>query len=255
MEREKTPPINNAFYDDLKEKWHNCSDHPIALLRAENQLRNPWIQKIIKSHFKQPCKVLDIGCGGGFLTNYLAEKGHRVSGIDLSSESLEIAKKHDQTKRVAYQRASACELPFENHSFDAVCAMDLLEHVKTPALVVREASRILKKGGLFFFHTFNRNFLSYFMVIKAVEWCFANAPENLHVYPLFLKPKELKQMCQNHQMTVVEIKGMRPCYKNRSFWKMVFQRTVDDDFSFVFTSSLKTGYTGYAKKLYHANGY
>jgi 2-polyprenyl-6-hydroxyphenyl methylase/3-demethylubiquinone-9 3-methyltransferase len=247
MERtENKSLINNAFYDDLDEMWQGSSDHPIALLRAENQLRNPWIQEVIAKHFSHPCHVLDVGCGGGYLTNHLAKKGHFVSGVDLSEQSLEVARKYDSSGSVEYKRASAYELPFSDNTFDVVCAMDLLEHVEKPAQVVKEAARVLKKGGLFFFHTFNRNFLSYFMVIKGVEWCFANAPKNMHVYPLFIKPDELTEICEHHGMEVKEIKGVRPDFSKKAFWKMVLTKQVSDDFKFLFTDSLKTGYSGYA---------
>lgn len=250
MERKKNRvPINNAFYDDLHDKWHNSKDHPVALLRAENNLRNPWIERVLHEHSMQNCKMLDIGCGGGFLTNFLAQQGYEVFGIDLSTQSLDIAKQLDETKKVVYKRASAYELPFKNEEFSAICAMDLLEHVENPVLVIKEAARVLKKGGLFFFHTFNRNMMSYFMIIKGVEWCFLNAPKNMHVYPLFIKPKELEKACENHGLKVCEILGVRPDFSQRAFWKMVFQRNVGDDFRFVFTNSLKTGYCGYAQKV------
>ncbi|MDN3506418.1 MAG: bifunctional 2-polyprenyl-6-hydroxyphenol methylase/3-demethylubiquinol 3-O-methyltransferase UbiG [Simkaniaceae bacterium] len=238
--------INNAFYDDLGQMWQGSSDHPIALLRAENALRNPWIQQVLTSTYAHPCRVLDVGCGGGYLTNFLATKGHFVSGVDLSEQSLQIAKKYDTSESVEYKRASAYELPFPDNTFDAVCAMDLLEHVENPAQVVKEASRVLKKGGLFFFHTFNRNLLSYFMIIKGVEWCFSNAPRNMHVYPLFIKPEELTTICENHGMQVKEIKGVRPDFSKKAFWKMVLTKQVSEDFRFIFTDSLKTGYSGYA---------
>ena len=249
MERRKSQVINNSFYDELHQQWIDAIDHPVALLRAENALRNPWIQEVMVKTFPYPCKVLDIGCGGGYLTNYLAQKGHLVSGIDLSEQSLAIAKSEDRTDSVDYKRASAYELPYSEGIFDVVCAMDLLEHVEKPAQVVAEASRVLKKGGLFFFHTFNRNFLSYFMVIKGVEWCFSNTPSNMHVYPLFIKPDELTDYCENHLLKVQEIKGVRPDFAQGAFWKMVLTRKVAKDFRFVFTSSLKTGYSGYALRV------
>jgi len=250
MERKKhTKSINNAFYDELNSLWIDSSDHPIALLRAENALRNPWIQDVISSQFPHPAKILDVGCGAGYLTNFLATKGHLVSGIDLSSQSLEIAGKEDRTGSVDYKRASAYTLPYNDNAFDVVCAMDLLEHVEKPGQVIAEASRVLKKGGLFFFHTFNRNLLSYFMIIKGVDWCFTNAPKNMHVYPLFIKPQELEDICKGHGLKNEEIKGVRPDFSKKAFWKMVLTRQVEKDFRFVFTSSLKTGYSGFALKV------
>lgn len=247
MERKNNLPINNAFYDDLNAMWYQSTDHPIALLRAENELRNPWIDQVLEGHFQRPCKVLDVGCGGGFLTHYLAKKGHQVSGIDLSEQSLKIARQFDSSKLIHYTRGTAYDLPFADNSFDAVSAMDLLEHVEDPQQVINEASRVLKKGGLFFFHTFNRNPLSYIIVIKGVEWCFSNAPANMHVYPLFIKPKELTKQCKKHQLLVKEIKGVRPCI-NKAFMKLLFTRKVEESFRFTFSSSLATGYCGYAEK-------
>ena len=86
------------------------------------------------------------------------------------------------------------------------------------------------------------------MIIKGVEWCFSNAPQNMHVYPLFIKPEELQMICENQGLSVEEIKGVRPDFARKSLWKMVFTRKVDQEFQFVFTKSLKTGYSGYAKK-------
>lgn len=236
--------INNAFYETLKEKWHLSTNHPVALLRAENALRNPWIAKQLSPH----SKVLDIGCGGGFLTNFLAQEGHQVFGVDLSLESLKVAQEGDKTKTVDYQVADAVALPFPSESFDVVTAMDLLEHVESPSKVISEAARILKPGGLFFFHTFNRNFLSWLIVIKGVEWCVKNTPPNMHVYPLFIKPKELIKMCQENTLKVEKIVGVRPKFLNIAFWKMLLTRRVPSSFEFKFTNSLLTGYSGVAKK-------
>lgn len=240
--------INNAWYDDLNELWHRTENHPIALLRSENRLRNPWIQSILVKYFPYPCRVLDVGCGGGHLTNFLAQKGHLVTGIDLSEPSLEIAKSLDKTGSVDYRKADAYKLPYPDGSFDVVCAMDIIEHVENPALLIKEASRVLKKGGLFFFHTFNRNLMSYFIVIKGVEWLFPNAPPRMHVYPLFVKPEELKAFCESEKLSVQEMKGVHAQFNNKSFWKMVFTGKVDSNFRFVFSSSLRTGYSGFAQK-------
>src|SRR5689334_14770403 len=98
--------INNQFYEELDKKWLDAIDHPVALLRAENRLRNPWIAEMIQKEKKGPCKILDIGCGAGFLTNYLSMYGHEVHGVDLSPSSLEIAKNSDTTGRAIYTCAN-----------------------------------------------------------------------------------------------------------------------------------------------------
>lgn len=248
MERAKES-VNNAFYDELNTDWYDRNDHPIALLRSENRLRNPWIEGVIKGRFPEGAAVLDVGCGAGFLTNYLAEKGHRVSGIDLSGTSLEIAKKRDPTGKVDYRVANGYQLPFPDASFSAVCAMDLLEHVADPAQIIAEASRVLKKGGLFFFHTFNRTLLSYLLVIKGVEWFVSNTPKQMHVQNCFIKPKELVDFCARENLVEPHMVGISPDMKRKAFWKMVFTRRVPEEFRFCFTPSLQTGYAGYAVKV------
>jgi 2-polyprenyl-6-hydroxyphenyl methylase / 3-demethylubiquinone-9 3-methyltransferase len=251
MERQAGPQtlINNEFYDHLDEGWYTACNHPVALLRAENKLRTPWIIDAVSEHFPTKISVLDIGCGAGILTNALAIEGHQATGIDLSENSLAIAKKFDATGKVLYKRASAYSLPFPAESFDAACALDVLEHVEEPQLLIAEASRVLKPGGLFFFHTFNRNPLSYLIVIKGVEWCVRNTPKNMHVYSLFIKPAELKRYCLDYRLRIKTMIGIRPKFRTRSFWKMIFTREVCKDFTFRFSKSLKTGYCGIAEKV------
>ncbi len=246
---EKRNRVNNAFYDTLHTLWHEGAAHPIALLRAENALRNPWIGRVLENRQTQKCKVLDIGCGGGLLTNALAKQGHQVYGIDSSLASLQIAREKDATSTVHYERADATALPFLDHSFDAVCAMDLLEHVEDPMQVITEASRVLRKGGLFFFHTFNRNLLSWLIVIKGVEWCIRNTPSDMHLYRCFIKPREVTTMCQKNHLKVEKMCGVVPDVKTVAFWKMLLTRDVPQNFRFIFSPSLKTGYSGYAVKL------
>ena len=236
--------INNSFYEDLEEGWYTACDHPIALLRAENKLRIPWVLDSIQPN----SKVLDLGCGAGFLCNALAEKGHKVSGVDLSESSLETARRYDRTESVEYICANVYSLPFQNETFDVVCAMDVLEHIEEPKLLIAEASRVLKKGGLFFFHTFNRNLWSYLVIIKGVEWCVKNTPKNMHVYPLFIKPNELEDLCSEYNLKFKELKGLHPILFSRAFWQMIFTRKVPKDFKFRFSNKLSTGYCGYAQK-------
>ena len=242
------PSIDNSFYEELKERWYTDFCHPIALLRKENEIRNPWIKETIERQRGNSQTILDIGCGAGFLTNALALYGHRVTGIDLSPSSLEIARQQDSTSSVQFAQADAHHLPFSENSFDVVCAMDLLEHVEKPFAVIREAARVLKPGGLFFFHTFNRNWLSYLFVIKGVEWWLAQTPRHLHVYHLFIKPKELEHWCHESQIALQELKGLVPQIASLAFWKGFFKRTVDPRMQFRLSPSLKTGYMGFGIK-------
>ncbi|HTR50944.1 MAG TPA: bifunctional 2-polyprenyl-6-hydroxyphenol methylase/3-demethylubiquinol 3-O-methyltransferase UbiG [Kofleriaceae bacterium] len=244
-----SPVVDNTWYAELGPRWYEAADTPIALLRAEARHRNPWIaDKIAAALGPGPRRVLDLGCGAGFLANALAERGHGVVGVDASDDSLAVARAYDRTQAVTYVRGDACALPFPPARFDVVCAMDLLEHVAEPARVVAEAARVLAPGGLLFFHTFNRTWLANLVVVKGVSWFVANAPRDLHVHHLFVKPDELRAMCLAHGLEIVALHGSRP----RVRWplvRMLATGCVGDDFAFTFTRSLALGYTGCARKL------
>lgn len=243
-------PVNNDYYHHLGEDWLTANDDPIALLRSESKLKNPWVLETIKKELGDgPKKVLDIGCGAGFLSNAIALDGHEVNGIDMSEESLKVARKYDSTKTARYQFANAYELPFEDNQFDAVCAMDFLEHVEEPERVVAEASRVLKPNGVFFFHTFSKNILAYFVIIKLVEWFLPKTPKHMHILRLFISPKSLDKMNKLAGLKTIHMMGIRPRFEKISFWKSLLKREVHPDFSFKFTKSTLLSYIGYAKKL------
>jgi 2-polyprenyl-6-hydroxyphenyl methylase / 3-demethylubiquinone-9 3-methyltransferase len=240
--------VNNAYYDTVGDRWYEADDDPIALLRAEAAHRNPWVAGALGA---APCDVLDVGCGAGFLANFLAERGHRVTGIDTSAEALDVARRHDRSGRVTYTTGDACALALPDASFDAVCAMDLLEHVTAPDRLIAEAGRVLRPGGLFFFHTFNRTWQAHLVVIKGVEWFVANTPEHLHVIDLFRTPEEVARWCRAAGLEPTELHGSRPRF-GWPLWRMLVTRRVGPDLSFRFTRSTKLGYTGYARKLAEA---
>ncbi|OYT70484.1 MAG: 3-demethylubiquinone-9 3-O-methyltransferase [Chloracidobacterium sp. CP2_5A] len=239
--------VNNALYDALGERWHAAQDDPVALLRAEGKLRNPWIASEIAARCGKGAPVLDIGCGGGFLSNELARAGFAVIGLDQSVESLAVARAHDETGSVRYEAGDALALPYPDASFSAVCAMDFLEHVEDPAGAIREAARVLRPGGLFFASTFNRNWLSWLVVIKGVEWFVRNTPPNMHVLRLFITPAEMERYCLTAGLKGAFFRGMRPRV-DRAFWRLLRTGVVPPDFAFAFVSSLATGYLVRAEK-------
>jgi 2-polyprenyl-6-hydroxyphenyl methylase/3-demethylubiquinone-9 3-methyltransferase len=240
--------INNDFYENLGDAWYTATDHPIALLRAENRVRNSWLSSEIKERLRKPVKILDVGCGAGLTSNHLALDGHQITAVDISESSLEVARRYDQTKSVSYSYANAYALPFPSKSFDVVCAMDILEHVSAPEQLISEASRLLRKDGLFFFHTFNRNLLSHLVIVKGVEWFVKNTPKNMHVYQMFIKPEELKSYCAKKRLQVEKCVGLAPSLAHSSFWKMLLTKRVPENFKFKFCRNLLTGYCGIAKK-------
>lgn len=236
--------IDNQWYAPLGARWYEADDTPIALLRAEARHRNPWIASRLGT---APRRVLDLGCGGGLLSNDLAARGHRVIGLDPLSDNLAVARAYDRTRSAVYVRGDARALPFADASLDVVCAMDLLEHVDDPARVVAEAARVLAPGGMFVFHTFNRTWLAKLIVIDGVALFVRDAPRDLHVLHMFVRPDELAAMCETHGLSIAELHGSRPRF-TWPLWRMLVTGRVGDDFAFTFTRSLKLGYTGYAIK-------
>lgn len=240
--------VDNTIYDKYGDKWYTADDDPIALLRHESKAKTPWVINKIKNNFKdqQAVQILDVGCGGGFLSNELAQAGYAVTGLDASAESLKVAAAHDETKSVKYLVGDAYKLPFADNSFEVVTAMDFLEHVEEPEKVVQEIARVLKPDGLFIFHTFNRNLLAYLVIIKFVEWFVKNTPKNLHILRLFIKPSELQNFCKNAGLQVTDMTGIRPSFRTIPP-KNFLTRVVPKSLKFKLTRSLLLSYMGSAK--------
>jgi 2-polyprenyl-6-hydroxyphenyl methylase / 3-demethylubiquinone-9 3-methyltransferase len=243
-------PINNSFYDQLGERWVTAQDDPIALLRAEGRVKQQWIAEQLQllTPAKNPLRFVDLGCGAGFLTHNLGALGHSVIGLDLSFSSLSIARKHAQGK-ANYLQGSGYLLPFGDRTCDAVSALDLLEHVEDPGLIISEAARVLRPGGLFFFHTFSRNLLSWLFAVKGLEWFVRNTPANMHVYRLFIQPGELAAHCRNHGLTPLAWTGIKPVLASFAFWRLLATGSVSPDFRFCLTRTLALSYMGVAKKV------
>ncbi|MBX3018415.1 MAG: bifunctional 2-polyprenyl-6-hydroxyphenol methylase/3-demethylubiquinol 3-O-methyltransferase UbiG [Bdellovibrionaceae bacterium] len=236
--------VNNAYYDDLKDRWLTAEDDPVALLRQEGAFRAKWVREVLAGRRHE---VLDIGCGAGFLLKSLLDAGHTVTGLDASGASLEVAGRLT-AGRARLVEGDAYRLPFSDASFDAVTCMDFLEHVSEPAKVVAEAARVLKPGGVFFYHTFNRNPVAHLIVIKGVEWFVKNTPKDLHVIELFIKPRELRAWMESEGLEPVEERGLRPVFLQWAFWRMIFTGHVGPDFRFTWERGRLTGYTGFARK-------
>jgi 2-polyprenyl-6-hydroxyphenyl methylase/3-demethylubiquinone-9 3-methyltransferase len=249
MTRLPNHSINNALYDDLDEQWYEAKDNPIALLRAQSSLLIPWVAEEIDCAFHgRSVRVLDMGCGAGFLSNALSLRGHEVTGLDLSQPSLDVAARHDATGRVRYIRGDAARLPLDKASVDVVTAMDFLEHVEDIGAIIGEAARVLVPGGLFLWHTINRNLRSWLVGIKGIELLFRNVPPDMHVFRLFRKPEELRVVCEANSLTVREFRGIRPVFGLRAFISLLATGIVRDDFAFRFTRSTAITYAGVASK-------
>jgi 2-polyprenyl-6-hydroxyphenyl methylase/3-demethylubiquinone-9 3-methyltransferase len=254
------PVLETKVYETLGDRWYTAKNDPIALLRAESRARLPWIQKQLKTYRSDPFQktLVDLGCGAGILTNglasVLAKSEWRLIGIDASLPALEVARKFQPqgsaTCSIEYQVGDAHFLPFEDQSIDCLCAMDFLEHIENKDRVLREIARVLKPGGLFFFHTFTTGALSRFLVIDLVEAFIPNTPRGLHIEPLFIHPDTLNQKFEDLGLKTIELLALNPQITPSALAHLLLKREIPDSFEFKIEGSEKitAGYIGFARR-------
>ncbi len=156
--------------------------------------------------------VLDLGCGGGFLSEALARRGAEVTGIDPAARAVAAARTHaaEQGLAISYAVGVGESLPFADASFDHVVCVDVLEHVQSVEQTLREAARVLRPGGLFLYDTINRNPLSRFAVITMAENVLKLLPKGTHDPALFIRPAELRDKLRRAGLNPGAITGLGP---------------------------------------------
>jgi 2-polyprenyl-6-hydroxyphenyl methylase/3-demethylubiquinone-9 3-methyltransferase len=157
-------------------------------------------------------KALDVGCGGGILTEALAAKGADVIGIDLAEASLEIARQHGlkMGSKASYQNIPAEELAqLSPGVFDLTCCLEMLEHVPQPQQTIAACAQLTKPGGDVVFSTINRNPKAYALTIVGAEYLMKLIPRGTHDYAKFIRPSELAQWAREAGLDVVGMKGLR----------------------------------------------
>lgn len=192
-----------ALFDSIAHEWWDTNGTSAPLHRV-NRVRLQYIREHVLAHFGRDgaerqwlaeLDVLDIGCGGGILTEPLARLGGKVMGIDASGEAIEVAKKHagDSGLLVNYRQVSVERLAGEAKRFDLITCMEVLEHVSDVPLFLRSIRELLKPGGLLIASTPNRTAASYAALIVAGEWVLRIIPRGAHDWSKFITPDELKQ--------------------------------------------------------------
>ena len=178
---------------------------PYRTLHQINPARLQFIERFVDL---QGLRVLDVGCGGGILSEALAERGAMVVGIDLAESALQAAETHRAGQAVEYRLESSRDAVARGESFDAVTCMEMLEHVADPAAVLRDIHALLKPGGWAFFSTVNRTVKARLGVICAAEYLLRLVPQGTHQYDWFIKPAELARMATRAGLTPVAFCGM-----------------------------------------------
>lgn len=195
-------------FGEVAHRWWDPNSE-FRPLHDINPARVAWIDGNAGLKGKQ---IIDIGCGGGLLSEGMAALGAQVTGIDLSEKALSIARLHlyESGHAIDYRLISAEAMAEEAPSgFDHVTCLEMLEHVPDPSSTITACARLVKPGGQVFLSTINRNPKAYLLAVVGAEYIFNLLPRGTHDYTRFLKPAELARLCRDAGLEVLEITGLR----------------------------------------------
>lgn len=207
MTKENLDNAEIAKFDALADRWWDRQGE-FRPLHDINPLRLSFIERQVSL---PGMRVLDVGCGGGILTEGLAQRGAQVSGIDMAPAPLSVAKLHllESNLKIDYQLSTAEAFAAQHAGeFDVVCCMEMLEHVPEPASVVEACARLLKPGGLLFLSTINRSPKAYLMAVIGAEYLLRLLPRGTHDYRKFIRPAELAGWGRDAGMTLAATAGL-----------------------------------------------
>jgi 2-polyprenyl-6-hydroxyphenyl methylase/3-demethylubiquinone-9 3-methyltransferase len=207
-----------AKFAELAHRWWDASSE-FRPLHEINPLRLEWIDGLASLRGK---RALDVGCGGGILSESMARVAERVTGIDLGAKPLGVARLHALESgigNVEYRETSAEDLAAQSpRSFDVVTCMEMLEHVPDPSSVVRACAGLVKPGGWVFFSTINRNPKSFVFAIVGAEYLLRLLPKGTHEYARFIRPSELARWCREAGLGLEGMRGLQYNPLTQRFW-------------------------------------
>lgn len=195
-------------FGEVAHRWWDPNSE-FRPLHDINPARVAWIDRHAELRGK---RVIDVGCGGGLLSEGMAALGADVTGIDLSDKALSVARLHlyESGHKIDYRLISAEAMAAEAPgSVDHVTCLEMLEHVPDPASTVAACARLVKPGGQVFLSTLNRNAKAYLVAVLGAEYLLNLLPRGTHDYTRFLKPAELARLCRDAGLDVLEVTGLR----------------------------------------------
>ena len=211
-------PQELAKFSELAHRWWD-PESEFRPLHQINPLRLEWIDELAGLRGKQ---VLDVGCGGGILAEAMARRAQAVTGIDLATRPLGVARLHALeagVTNVDYREVAAETLAAQAPgSFDVVTCMEMLEHVPEPASVVSACTALVRQGGWVFFSTLNRNPKSFLFAIVGAEYVLRLLPKGTHEYARFIRPSELARWCRDSGLQLHGSRGMQYNPLTRRYW-------------------------------------
>ena len=204
-------------FSSLAEEWWDVKGK-FKPLHMFNPIRIEYITQMIKKYFKisdekinpfNELKILDIGCGGGLISEPMARLGANVTGIDASEKNIKIAQIHSEENnlKINYIHSSPERLK-EKEEFDIILNLEIIEHVEDVELYVNSCSKLLKKGGLMFTATLNRTVVSYIKAIVGAEYILRWLPIGTHDWNKFIRPEELEKKLSIANFKTIEVKGL-----------------------------------------------
>jgi 2-polyprenyl-6-hydroxyphenyl methylase/3-demethylubiquinone-9 3-methyltransferase len=214
QDKNNTDELEILKFNNLAHKWWDTTSE-FKPLHDINPLRVDFIKSKVDLKGK---RVLDIGCGGGILTEAIAREGAEVTGIDQGERVIKIAKLHSLESQldIDYQQINIENFIKKNkHKFDVITCLEMLEHVPDPASVIKACSQILKPDGKLFLSTINRNPKSFLFAIIGAEYILKLLPKGTHTYEKFITPSELRDYCNQSNLKFNDLIGMtyNPIFK------------------------------------------